>query len=257
MVAHVEDGETRQALAGAMVTTEGSDIMAVTDSAGRCMVVSVPNRGGHLLFSRAGYFDARSVWAPPSKPVPETVKVDRVLYPNRPRVVVGRVLDAETKFSITGARVTVVGSTLAESSGADGGFTFSSFPPGQQTVDVSYPGLPRKSLSVEAKGGETTAVEVYLLDTANVGSVEGTVFDAGTGKPVTGALVAVDGTGCKAISDSAGHYAIEDVPVGVNKLLVGCEGYLRAYTVVRLVKNWTVTADLHLRKSTPQTEPGK
>ncbi len=257
VVAHVQDGETKQALAGAMVRREGSDIMAVTDSTGRCMVVSVPKKGGMLLASRTGYFDLKLPWSPPARPVPDTVVVDLPLYSKGPRVVVGLVSDAGTKFAIAGALVSIAGTSLAESTRADGGFSFGSFPPGLQRVEVSYLGLPKQSLSVVAKAGETTAVEIYLLDTTNVGSVEGTVFDAGTGKPVTGATVAVNGTGREAVTDSTGRYAIANVPVGLNKLLVSCEGYLKAYTMVRLVKNWAVTADLYLRESPSQSVHGE
>jgi hypothetical protein len=55
----VRDGETGRPLSGVMVMSEGSDIMAVTDSAGQCAVVSMPRRGGYLLVSRAGYFSLR------------------------------------------------------------------------------------------------------------------------------------------------------------------------------------------------------
>jgi hypothetical protein len=260
VVARVQDGETKQPLAGVMVLSEGSDIMAVTDSDGQCMVVSMPKRGGKLLFSRTGYLDASLAWSPPARrrttedggPAVETVVVDLLLYPDRPRVVTGRVFDAGTKLTIAGAQVAVVGSELAESTGADGGFLFRQFPPGSQTLEVSSPGYPPKSLVVQVKGGETSSVDLYLLDTANVGRVEGTVFDAGTGEPIADAQVAVEGTGCGALTDSAGYYVIENVPAGMNKMLVSRDGYLRAYTVVRLVKDWAVTANLYLRQPAPQ-----
>jgi hypothetical protein len=257
VVANVQDGETKRPLAGVMVLSEGSDIMAITDSGGQCMVVSVPKRGGHLLVSRTGYFDLRSAWTSPAKPVPETVVVDLALYPNRPRVVTGRVFDAGTKLTIPGARVSVAGVSLAESTREDGGFILSRFPPGPQTVEVSSPGYPLKSLAIQVKGGETSSVDLYLLDTANVGSVEGKVFDVGTGEPVLDARVTVEGTGCAAVTDSAGRYVMENVPAGMNKMLVSHDGYLRAYTVVRLVKDWAVTANLYLRKTASKPTSGK
>jgi hypothetical protein len=257
VVARVQDGETRQPLAGVMVLSEGSDIMAITDSGGQCMVVSVPKKGGHLLFSRTGYFDQRRAWTPPAKPVPETVIVDLSLYPDRPRLVTGRVFDAGTKLTIAGARVSVAGANLAESTRADGGFILSRFPPGPQTLEVSSPGYPLKSLALQVKSGETSSVDLYLLDTANVGSVEGTVFDAGTSKPVPDARVTVEGTGCAAVTDSAGRYVMENVPAGMNKMLVSHDGYLKAYTVVRLVKDWAVTANLYLRKTASKSTSGK
>ncbi len=251
VVAHVQDGETKQPLPGVAVTSEGSDIMAVTDSSGQCLVVAVPRRGGTLVVSRTGYLDARLPWSPPAKPVRDTVTVDVLLYPNRPRVVVGRVFDAGTKLAIPGARVSVVGAELSGAAGADGGFAFGQFPPGLQTLEVSSSGYPLQSLAIQVQAGETSSVDMYLLDTANVGSMQGTVYDAATGGPVRDARVAVEGTGCVAVTDSAGNYVIENVPVGVNRVLVSREGYLTAYTVVRLVKDWAVTVNLYLRDSVP------
>ena len=256
VVARVQDGETKQPLSGVMVLSEGTDIMSVTDSGGQCMVVAVPKRGGKLLFSRTGYFDTKLAWSPP-KPVPDTVVVDMLLYPDRLRVVMGRVFDAGTKLTIPGARVSVAGLDLAESTRVDGAFVFSRFPPGPQTLEASFPGYPLKSLAVQVKGGETSSVDLYLLDTANVGSVEGTVFDAGTGRPVADARVTVDGTGYAASTDSAGRYIMENVPAGMNRVLVSREGYLSAYTTVRLVKDWAVTVNLYLREPSRPSVPVK
>ncbi len=248
VVARVEDGETRRALAGAMVTSEGSDIMAVTDSAGRCMVVVAPRKGGTLSASRPGYIDLRLTGAWPVKSAPDTVVIDFTLYPNRPRVVAGKVTDAGTRLALVGAKVSVEHSDLSESTRVDGSFLFDSFPAGSQRLEVSFPGYPPKSFSVEAKGGETTEVNAALIDTANVGRVEGVVSGAGTGLPVKDARVAVEGTELLASTDSTGRYVIENVPAGIHKLLVTCAGCVNAYTVVRLVKDWNVTVNLQLRK---------
>ncbi len=253
VVARVQDGETKRALAGAMVMSEGSDIMAVTDSSGRCLVVAVPKRGGTLMVSRTGYSDVRLAWSPPARPVPDTVMVDLLLYPNRPRVVVGRVTDAGTRLAVVGARVSVVGTELAESTGADGGFLFSRFPVGPQTLEVSSAGHPLRTFNVEVKGGDTAEVNASLVDTTNAGRVEGTVFDVRTGLVVPEARVAVEGTELGMLTDSTGRYVIENVPAGMHKLLVSRAGYVNAYTVLRLVEDWTVTVNLYLRE--PASQP--
>jgi hypothetical protein len=246
--ARVQDGETRRALAGAMLTSEGSDIMAVTDSAGRCMVVVAPRKGRALSASHQGYLDLRLAGAWPVKSAPDTVVIDFMLYPNRSRVVAGKVTDAGTRLALAGAKVSVAHSDLSESTRVDGSFLFDNFPAGPQSLEVSFPGYPPKSFSVEAKGGETTNVNAALVDTANVGSLEGAVSDVVTGLPVRDAQVAVEGTELKAATDSTGRYVIENVPAGMHKLLVTCAGYVNAYTVVRLVKGWDVTVNLQLRR---------
>ncbi len=252
VVAQVTDGESKKPLAGAVVMVEGSDIMAVTDSGGRCQVVVAPRKGGALVASRPGYLDLAltSVW--PAKSGQDTVVIDFPLYPNRPRVVAGRVTDAGTKLAITGATVSVEDSELAESTRADGGFIFGNFPAGPRKVEASYAGYPPKAVLVEAKGGETTEVNLALVDTSNVGRVAGIVSDARSREPVQGARVAVEGTGLDTVTDSLGQYALDNVPAGMHKLIVSSAGYVNAYTVVRLVKDWAVTVNLYLREATPQ-----
>ena len=256
VVARVQDGETKRALAGAVVANAASDIMAVTDSSGQCVVVSVPKKGGALLASRAGYLETRLAWQLPASPVPDTVRVELLLYTDRPRAVAGRVYDAGTKLATPGARVLVVGTRLVDSAGPDGGFRFDRFPAGPQRLEASSDGYPVKSFPVQARGGETTVVELALLDTANVGRIEGSVLDGRTGEPIADVQVEAEGTGCAALTDSAGRYVIENVPAGVNRLLVSRDGYLRAYTVVRLVKDWAIAANLYLRTEAPPA-PGK
>lgn len=248
VVARAQDGETKRPLAGAVVMSEGSDIMAVTDSSGQCLVVAVPRRGGTLVASRTGYLDARLQWPPPAKPVRDTVMVDLLLFPNRPRVVLGRVTDAGTRLAVVGARVSVVGTGLAESTRADGGFLFSRFPVGPQTLEVYSTGYPVRTFNVEVKGGDTTEVNAPLVDTTNNGLIEGTVFDVRTGLVVPEARVVVEGTELGMLTDSTGHYVIENVPAGMHKLLVSRAGYVNAYTVLRLVEDWTVTVNLYLRE---------
>lgn len=222
VVARVRDGETKRALAGAIVTSEGSYVMAATDSAGRCIVVVAPRRGGALVASRQGYLDGALAGAWPVKPGQDTVTIDFLLYPNRPGV---GTIDAGAKPAKQGAGVSAGGSALAESARADGG-----------------------SVLVEAKRTETAEVNLSLVGAANVGRVEGAVSDVGTGLSVAEARIAVEGTEFAASTDSTGRYVIKNVPAGMHKLLVTCTGYVNAYTVVRFVKDWNVTVNLRLRR---------
>ena len=222
VVTRVRDGETKRALAGAMVVSEGSDIMAVTDSSGRCIVVVAPRKGGALVASRQGYLDRTLTGAWPVKPGQDTVTIDFLLYPNRPGV---GAIDAGAKPAKQGAGVSAGGPAPAESARADGG-----------------------SVLVEAKRTEAAEANLSLVGAANVGRVEGAVSDVGTGLSVVEARIAVEGTELAASTDSTGRYVIEKVPAGMHKLLVTRAGYVNAYTVVRFVKDWNVTVNLRLRK---------
>jgi len=252
VVARVRDGETKLPLVGAMVISEGSDIMAVTDSAGRCVVVVAPRRGGALVASRQGYLDQTLAGAWPAKPVRDTVVIDFLLYPSRPTPVVGGAIGADTKVAIPVAEAPVAGLAKAESSRVGGVSAVSDSPAGPRKVEAPHAAVQPRALLVEAERTEAAEANLSPADAVSVGSVEGVVSDARTGVPVPGARVAVDGMELAASTDSTGHYIIETVPVGMHKLLVTRAGYVNAYTVVRLVKDWAVTANLYLREPAPR-----
>jgi hypothetical protein len=253
VVARVQDGETKQPLVGAMVISEGSDIMAVTDSSGQCMVAVAPRKGGALVASRQGYLDQTLAGAWPAKPVPDTVVIDFLLYLNRPTPVVGRAIGADTSVATPGARAPVAGLAKAESTRTGGAFAASDSPAGPRKVEAPHAAVQPGTVLVEAKSTEAAEANLSPVDTATVGSVEGVVSDARTGLPLPEAHVAVDGTEFAASTDSTGRYVIASVPVGMHKLLVTLAGYVNAYTVVRLVKDWAVTANLYLRE--PASRP--
>jgi hypothetical protein len=249
----VRDGETKLPLVGATVISVGSDIMAVTDSSGQCMVVVAPRRGGALVASCQGYMDQTLAGAWPAKPVRDTVVIDFLLYPNRPTPVVGGAIGADTKVATPGAKAPVAGLAKAESSQASGGSAVSNSPAGPRKVEAPHAAVQPSSVLIEAERTEAAEANLSSVVAVSVGSVEGVVSDARTGVPVPGARVAVDGTELAASTDSTGYYIIETVPVGMHKLLVTRAGYVNAYTVVRLVKDWAVTANLYLRE--PASRP--
>jgi hypothetical protein len=247
VVARVRDGETGRPLAGAVVTSEGSDIMAVTDSGGLCAVIAAPRKGGAIVAARAGYLDQRLYGAWPRKAGGETAFVDLSVYPARRRVVVGRVTDAGTKLVLPGVEVMPAGRPEVETTATDGSFAFDSFPAGPQKLAATAAGFPVRTVEVLAPGGETTEVNFALYDTANTGRVEGIVFDKATGTPLPGARVELGGTGLFSVSDPAGAYAIENVPAGQHRVLAEHGGHAHGYTFVRVLKDWTATVNLYLQ----------
>jgi len=277
VIARVQDGETGKPLAGAIVMSEGSDVMAATDSGGLCRVVVPPRKGGALVASQPGYRDCVLAGAWPARPEQDTVVIDFRLLPKRPGTEAVPALPgapvADTSSSPPGpsqpvappaklppkeltveAKPTEAGQAKSSFGGA---IRFGNADSSPSTLGQSQPvappaKLPPKELAVEARRTEAREVRASFGDTISFGSVEGTVSDIKTGLSVPAAQVAVAGTRLKAETDSAGHYVIEYVPAGTHKLLVTCSGFVPAYTVVRLVRDWAVTVDLHLRKKPPQ-----
>ena len=69
------------------------------------------------------------------------------------------------------------------------------------------------------------APDVQAQDAAKTGSVTGTVVEARTGAPLAAVLVKIQSTGQQAFSDAEGRFAIADVPVGAQTVLVSVVGY--------------------------------
>ncbi len=63
-----------------------------------------------------------------------------------------------------------------------------------------------------------------LPPAAGFASVTGSVIDAGTNAPISGATVTID-TVLTATTDSAGHFSIEKVPSGIADYAVQAKGY--------------------------------
>jgi len=82
-----------------------------------------------------------------------------------------------------------------------------------------------------------------------VGKITGTITDAGTGNPVVGATISVEGTSMGAIANEAGVYTIFNVPVGTYTLVISAV----AYDAVE-ISNVHVSADLATYQDQAMTE---
>jgi len=251
VVARTRDAESGKPLAGAMVTVQSSDIMAVTDSGGQCLVLARVARGSRLVAALDGYFGDTVVFS--ALPRLDTILVEFGLHRNLPRAVRGLVSDAAAHVPLPEAVVSIAGTDRTARTLGDGSYSFSPFPYGTWTLRAEFEGYQSETLRVTAPGGETTEADFALTDTSCVGDVDGRVTDGVTGGPVAGAAVSVTGNGWQATSDTAGYYAVERLPAGVHDLSAVCEGYRKGVTRFRVVKGWVVTVNLRLWK--PGTEP--
>ncbi|MGC8668652.1 MAG: carboxypeptidase regulatory-like domain-containing protein [Chthonomonadales bacterium] len=157
-----------------------------------------------------------------------------------------------------------------------GNYTLSNIPAGDYLAVAVRAGLEPDRQSVTITAGQTLTQNFLLKPhTPRVGTVEGTVTDASTGKPIEGALVAVlfapgppvmsGGTGVTggttggaagvcfvpglfrfhAKTDAQGHYALT-APAGTWTLGVAASGYLSKSAPVTVQAGATVTLNVAL-----------
>lgn len=96
----------------------------------------------------------------------------------------------------------------------------------------------------------TLAVVVLTATSVAAGGVAGVVTDAGTGRPLAGAVVALDDLGRAAVTDDAGWYWLTGVPPGPQHLSVGVLGYRSRSVHVLVPAGEVLRIDLAL-----ETEP--
>lgn len=105
-----------------------------------------------------------------------------------------------------------------------------------------------------------TAVLALMLGSMNLasaqatGTIVGTVTDARTDQPVSGAQVHIPATGQGVLSDARGNFMILNVPAGEHTIHVQILGYARAEQVVNVAEGATATANFSLRYEAIEVE---
>jgi hypothetical protein len=242
VTALVRDAETGKPLGGAVCTATGTDVMAVTDQSGGC-VVPVSGKAWRVAASAVGYLPD-SVGAAAA----EKGRVVIGLFRDLPRVVRGRVIEAVSGRALGDAGISVGGSSAVRSAPSGGGFLLSAFPQGEQVVEAAMDGFVSDRLTVLARGNETTEVVLRLKDTSDVGNVGGTVIDEAGGLGIAGAELSVDSSAFVARADSVGQYHIDKLPSGEYWLVCRAGGYAAQKIRFRVLKDWTVGVSFRLRR---------
>ena len=86
-----------------------------------------------------------------------------------------------------------------------------------------------------------------ILITAQTGTVQGTVRETGIGGgALTGAIVTVDGTALRTLTDRNGRYTVTAVPAGPVRVRVAYVGFVPAAREIAVRAGQTVTADFIL-----------
>lgn len=98
------------------------------------------------------------------------------------------------------------------------------------------------------------AMPVHAQQAAGVGTIEGTIKEANTGRFVEGAQVAVIAAGVGTMTNRNGFYRITNVPAGAVELTVRMVGYAPARRNTTVTAGQTVTVDLELQQTALQLQ---
>jgi hypothetical protein len=94
-----------------------------------------------------------------------------------------------------------------------------------------------------------------LFGQASTGKIQGRVTDAGTGAPIAGAQVLVDGTTLGNLTNDQGFYFVNEVPAGLQNIRAQFIGY-RAFVIEgqRILAGQTTTLNFELEQSAVELE---
>lgn len=99
-----------------------------------------------------------------------------------------------------------------------------------------------------------TSTTLYAQQGAGVGTIEGTVTDIGTGRPIEGAQVGATSAGIGAVTNSAGRYRLQNVPARAIEIRIRMVGYSPAVKTVTVQAGQTVTANFTISQSALQLQ---
>ncbi len=174
-----------------------------------------------------------------------TATAELLLTPITWGTISGLVVDTATGAPLAGVQVSVAG-RRALSDGA-GRFRFEQVAAGRVVAAAEHPGYQPAAAELEL---EATAVAETTLALSRItwGTVEGSVVDAVTGEPLTGARV--NAAGRRQIADEQGRFRFERVPAGELRVVAGKAVYRPGEVAVDLAATATVEAHLRLQPIT-------
>ncbi len=248
----VTDAVSHSPIVGATVTADGKT--ATTDTNGNYSITIAP--GTYNVTASAANYNS-------STPASVTVMANATttqnfaltkIVPTENGTIAGKVTNVSSGLPISGATVTADGKTATTDTSGNYSITIA---PGTYNVTASAAGYQSSTpASVTVMANATTTQNFALTKiVAGNGTIAGTVTNASSGLPISGATVTADGK--MATTDASGNYSIIIAP-GTYTVTASAAGYEnKTVTGVMVTANTTTTQNFALTKIVPPTENGK
>ncbi len=238
----VTDGGSGAAIAGATVSYSGTGPAGpvsgstTTDAAGQYSAAGIAVTSYSMTAQAAGY---QSQSATATVGGGSTTTQNFALTGQATRLS-GTVSDASTTRPIAGA--TVSAGTASAVTDANGAYTIAGLAPGTYTATATASGYTSQSASVTLTAGTTTTQNFALAP--NPGAITGTVTDAGTAAPISGATVSYSGG--STTTNSSGVYTLANVTEGSYSVTASATGYTNQSRTVTVGPGATATQNFAL-----------
>src|SRR5216683_2522627 len=238
----VTDGGSGAGIAGATVSYSGTGPAGLvsgstpTDATGHYSVAGIAVTSYSMTAQAAGY---QSQSATATVGGGSTTTQNFALTGQATRLS-GTVSDASTTRPIAGA--TVSAGTASAVTDANGAYTIAGLAPGTYTATATASGYTSQSASVTLTASTTTTQNFALAP--NPGTITGTVTDAGTAAPISGATVSYSGG--STTTNSSGGYTLANVAQGSYSVTASAIGYAAQSRTVTVGPGATATQNFAL-----------
>lgn len=177
----VRNAANNQPVSGVVITVAGTNLSTTSGGDGSYTLSNVPAGAQTINASRSGF---RTATVQVTVAAGQTVTQDIALTPGV-GTVTGVVRNAATGQPLSGATVTVAGTNISATSGADGSFTLSNVPAGAQTLNASANGFIATQVQVTVTDGQTVTQNISLSPTLQQGEIRITLnwSKDGEGRP--------------------------------------------------------------------------
>jgi sugar lactone lactonase YvrE len=160
-----------------------------------------------------------------------------------------KVLDAGNNAPIAGAKMTVGSKTAA--SDADGNLTMTGLSAGAFMATLEASGYASVTLNGALIAGMNNIGDISLAELATASTLSGSVMDSASQKAISGAVVLMQGTGMKSVTDADGHYTLSGLSTAQATLYVSATGYFGRTVNATLGQSGHYTLDIVLDEATP------
>jgi hypothetical protein len=183
----------------------------------------------------------------PSQQLPSTAPTPTPVGTTVPTgSITGTAQDSQNALGIANALVSLSPTGLSAVTSSNGAFSFASVPANTYTLSASATGYQTASASVTVTAGHNANINLHLVSTVPIGSVQGVVKGGATGKVVMGATLTVTPGVLATVTDSAGYYGFPNVTPGTYTLTITAAGYQSYSQTITVASGHTVKANVSL-----------
>lgn len=253
----IQDIDTGQAIAGAVVSIVGSGLSTTSDTSGSFTLTDITPGAAQLNIAAVGYAGLQSVINLQAGTITDFGVIGlRSASSTTTATIQGQVSDSDTAQPIPNAVVEIVGTGLSANTAADGSFLLENIPPGATRLTVTSAGYFQLEATTNLEAGVVTDFGVITLKTMpqapTTTTLSGQIIDLETGQPIPGASITVNvfshNFGGSDIADGSGQYTVADIPGQDIQLITSAPGYLSSNQSINVATPGNINLNIELSR---------